>query len=37
MFINRINKYFAEVNETPVVHHWKYKMDDFGSSVGIVN
>lgn len=24
---NRIYKYFEEVNETPVVHHWKYKMD----------
>ena len=35
--INRINKYFAEVNEIPVVYHWKYKMDDFESSVGIAN
>ena len=35
--INRINKYFAEVNEMPVVYHWKYKMDDFESSVGIAN
>ena len=25
---NRIYKYFEEVNETPVVHHWKYKMDE---------
>ena len=24
----RIYKYFDEVNETPVVHHWKYKMDE---------
>ena len=35
--INRINKYFAEVNEIPVVYHWKYKMDDFESPVGIAN
>ena len=25
----RIYKYFDEVNETPVVFHWKYKMDAF--------
>ena len=25
---NRIYKYFEEVNETPVVHHWNYKMDE---------
>jgi transposase len=25
----RIYKYFDEVNEVPVVYHWKYKMDDF--------
>lgn len=24
----RIYKYFDEVNETPVVHHWKYRMDE---------
>ena len=28
--IDRIYKYFDEVNEAPVVYHWKYKMDDFG-------
>lgn len=27
--INRIYKYFDEVNEVPVVYHWKYRMDDF--------
>lgn len=32
--IDRIYMYFEEVNETPIVYHWKYKMDDFGSSVG---
>ena len=25
---NRIYRYFDEVNATPVVHHWKYKMDE---------
>ena len=25
---HRIYKYFDEVNATPVVHHWKYKMDE---------
>ena len=25
--VDRIYKYFEEVNETPVVYHWKYKMD----------
>ena len=25
---DRIYKYFEEVNGTPVVHHWKYKMDE---------
>lgn len=28
--IDRIYKYFDEVNEVPVVCHWKYKMDNFG-------
>ena len=35
--IDRIYMYFEEVNETPIVYHWKYKMDDFGSSVGVAN
>ena len=35
--VDRIYKYFDEVNETPVVYHWKYKMDEFGQSVGIAN
>ena len=26
-----------EVNETPVVYHWKYKMEDFGTSIGVAN
>ncbi len=25
---SRIYKYFDEVNKVPVVHHWKYKMDE---------
>ena len=27
--VNRIYQYFDEVNETPVVYHWKYRMDEF--------
>ncbi len=27
--VERIYKYFDEVNETPVVYHWKYRMDEF--------
>jgi len=26
--VDRIYKYFDEVNETPVVYHWKYRMDE---------
>ena len=26
--INRIYKYFDEVNEEPVVYHWKYKLEE---------
>lgn len=26
--IERIYKYINEVNEVPVVYHWKYKMDE---------
>ena len=35
--VDRIYKYFDEDNETPVVYHWKYKMDEFDQSVGIAN
>ena len=35
--IDRIYKYFDEVNETPIIYHWKYKMEDFGSPVGLAN
>lgn len=27
--VERIYKYFDEVNETPVVYHWRYRMDEF--------
>ena len=26
--IDRIYQYFDEVNEEPVIYHWKYKMDE---------
>ena len=26
--IARIYKYFEEVNESPIVYHWKYKLDE---------
>ena len=35
--IDRIYKYFDEVNETPVVYHWKYKMENFDSLIGTTN
>ncbi len=31
--IDRIYKYFDEVNEVPVVYHWKYKMDEIKPDV----
>jgi hypothetical protein len=27
----RIYQYFNEINEVPVVFHWKYKMDEISS------
>lgn len=30
--IDRIYKYFDEVNEEPVVYHWKYKLDEIDPS-----
>lgn len=27
--VNRIYQYFDEVNEIPMVYHWKYRMDEF--------
>ena len=29
--VGRIYRYFDEVNESPVVYHWKNKTDDFGA------
>lgn len=29
---NRIYKYFAEINEEPIVFHWKYNLDDIDVS-----
>lgn len=26
--VKRIYQYFDEINQTPVVHHWKYKLDE---------
>lgn len=34
--VDRIYKYFDEVNEVPVVYHWKYRMDDFEAN-GLAN
>ena len=30
--VDRIYLYFEEINQTPVVHHWKYKMDEVDAS-----
>lgn len=35
--VDRIYRYFDEVNETPIVYHWKYRMDEFDPSIGIAN
>ena len=33
---NRINKYFLEINEEPVVFHWKYNLNDIDVSEEII-
>ena len=33
---NRIYKYFDEVNEEPVVFHWKYNLDDIDISEEVI-
>lgn len=33
---NRIYKYFAEVNEEPIVFHWKYNLDDIDVSEEVI-
>ncbi len=35
--VARIYKYFEEVNATPVVYHWKYRMDEFDPPISIAN
>ena len=34
--VNRIYKYFAEINEEPIVFHWKYNLDDIDVSEEII-
>jgi len=34
--IERIYKYFDEVNESPVVYHWKYKLDEINPNEEII-
>ena len=33
---NRIYNYFAEINEEPIMFHWKYKLDDIDVSEEII-
>ena len=28
ILVERIYKYFEEINDTPVVYHWKYRLDE---------
>ena len=34
--VQRIYKYFDEVNEEPVIYHWKYKLEEINSSEEVV-
>lgn len=34
--VERIYKYFEEVNEEPVIYHWKYKLEEIDSSEALV-
>ena len=34
--VQRIYKYFDEVNEDPVVYHWKYRLDEIDPSEKVV-
>ena len=34
--VQRIYKYFDEVNEEPVVYHWKYRLDVIDPSEKVV-
>ena len=33
---NRIYRYFVEINEEPIVFHWKYNLDDIDVSEEII-
>ena len=35
--VDRIYRYFDEVNETPIVFHWTYKMDEFEPGAAKIN
>ena len=30
--IDRIYQYFDEINEEPIIYHWKYKMDEISEA-----
>ena len=34
--IQRIYQYFAEVNEEPVVYHWKYKLEEIDPAEDVI-
>lgn len=34
--VRRIYKYFDEVNEDPVVYHWKYRLEEIDPSEDVV-
>ncbi|NVP23064.1 IS630 family transposase [Treponema phagedenis] len=34
--VNRLYKYFDEINEEPVVFHWKYNLDDLDVSEAVI-
>ena len=37
--IERINKYFAEINDSPIVCHWKYHANEIDpvDAIGLAN
>ena len=34
--VAQIYKFFDEINENPVVYHWKYKLEEIGSSEAVI-
>ena len=38
-WIERIYKYFAEINDSPIVYHWKYHMNEIDpeEAIGLAN